>query len=113
MCVCECECVCVCVCTGGFWVCECVCVSALVVAVCVCAGGGYVCVCVCEGEREGDTAEGGKVGSFRFHEIHFNHPLQSTTLCNYKALMLKYKKTHQERDIKLASGNMKIHETHN
>lgn len=31
-------------------------------------------------------------GSFRFYEIHFNHPLQSTTLCNYKALMLKYKK---------------------
>ena len=61
--------------------------------------------CVCE--------VGG--GSFRFHEIHFNHPLQSTTLCNYKALMLKYKKkTHQESNIiKLASGNMKIHKTHN
>ena len=89
------------------------------VSVCVYAGGGsvceYVCVCecVCAKERGGDRAEWGKVGSFRFHEIHFNHPLQSTTLSNYKALMLKYKKTHQERDIKPASGNMKIHETHN
>ena len=86
----------------------CVCVHTLVVALCVCE-----CECVCVKEREGDRAERGKVGGFRFHEIHFNDPLQSTALCNYKALMLKYRKTHQERDIKLASGNMKIHETHN
>lgn len=53
--------------------------------------------------------------NLRFHEIHFNHPLQSTTLCNYKSLMLEYKKKnpHGESNIKLASGNMKIHETHN
>ena len=83
----------------------------LVVALCV---SMCVCVSVCVPKKGGgDRAEWGKVGSFRFHEIHFNHPLQSTTLSNYKALMLKYKKTHQERDIKPASGNMKIHETHN
>ena len=93
------ECVCMCACA-----CACVCVR-----VCVC-----VCVCVCMREREKERERGRRWwGASDFTKSIL------ITLCNpqrsviTRLLCSSTKKTHQESNIKLASGNMKIHETHN
>jgi hypothetical protein len=71
---------------------------------CVC-----VCVCVCVCARACALRGVGFWGlNLRFHEIHFNHPLQSTTLCNYESLMLEYKELTEKATLSLQAETWKF-----